>query len=69
MMAECRDTAVEALAAIKKDGAYTVDKYGQRRSHPAATVLRDARAGELSALRQLHLDMEPIRDVGRPGGA
>ena len=68
MMAECRDTAVEALAAIKKDGLYATDKYGQRRAHPAATVLRDARNGELQALKQLHLDLEPVKGIGRPGG-
>jgi hypothetical protein len=33
-------------------------------------VARDARSGMLAAMRQLHFDVEPVRDrVGRPGGA
>ena len=68
MIAECRDTAVAAMAAIAKDGLYVVDRYKTPRANPACTILRDARNGELQALKQLHLDVEPVKGIGRPGG-
>lgn len=50
----------EARQQLDRDGCTTVDKFGQRKAHPAAAVERDARAGMLAALRQLHLDVEPL---------
>ena len=59
----------QARALLDKEGVTTVDRWGQRRLHPAASVERDSRAGLLAALRCLHLDVEPVRDhAGRPGG-
>ena len=37
------------------------------RANPACTILRDARNGELQALKQLHLDVEPVKAIGRGG--
>ena len=67
--AECRDLECDAMATAKVEGFSTVDRYGQRRPHPLLSVARDARRLKLSALKDLHLDVEPIRTgPGRPGG-
>ena len=59
-------TAAEAQAAIRKHGALVADRYGGVKQNPACFLERDARAGMLSALRALNLDLEPLRDRGRP---
>ena len=54
---------------IEADGLTVKDKWGQLKSHPLCSVLRDARAQKLAALKALNLDIEPLRDRrGRPGG-
>jgi hypothetical protein len=69
LAAEARDLQCESLAIARRDGFVTTDKYGQRRPHPMLTVSRDAGSAVLRALRQLHLDVEPLNDrVGRPPG-
>ncbi|MBP7568796.1 MAG: hypothetical protein KBA95_01935 [Acidobacteria bacterium] len=46
------------------------DRFGKPKVHPAVAVERDARAGWLAALKQLNLDLEPLRDApGRPPGS
>ena len=65
--AEALDRMREAQAAIKKHGAMVADRYGQLKTNPACTLERDSRNGLLSALRQLHLDIEPLKaGPGRP---
>jgi P27 family predicted phage terminase small subunit len=64
--AECLDRIREAQAAIRKHGAICTDRYGNPRANPACHIERDSRAGFLAALRQLNLDIEPLRDRGRP---
>jgi hypothetical protein len=45
------------------------DRFGQPKVHPAVLIERDARGQMLAALRDLHLDLEPLRDrPGRPAG-
>ena len=63
------DRAEAARALLDTDGVVVRDRWGQQKPHPAASIERDARAGMLSALRQMNLDVEPLRDgPGRPGG-
>ena len=62
------DRAEQARKQLDKDGCTSVDARGRPKVHPAASVERDSRAGLLAALRCLHLDIEPIKDIGRPGG-
>ena len=50
------DRAEEARAILAKDGLVLVDRFGQQKAHPAASLERDARAGLLAALRALSLD-------------
>lgn len=59
---------LRAEAAIKADGLTNVDRFGQIKSHPLLSVVRDARSQKLSALKSLNLDIEPLKTVGRPGG-
>ena len=63
--AEALDRIREAQAAIRKHGALVADRYGGTKQNPACFLERDARAGMLSALRALNLDLEPLRDRGR----
>lgn len=64
------DRGESARTLLEKDGITIVDRWGQQKPHPAATVERDARSGMLAALRALNLDIEPLRErPGRPGGS
>ncbi len=64
------DRGEQARGVLDREGLVVLDSRGRPKQHPAAAVERDARAGLLSALRALNLDLEPLRDrVGRPGGA
>ena len=64
---ESLDRADEARQRIAADGAFTPDRFGQLRAHPAIAVERDARGQVLQALKQLNLDIEPLRQsAGRP---
>lgn len=58
---ESLDRANQAQAVIAAEGLFQDGK-----PHPACRVERDARAAMLTALKQLHLDLEPIGPVGRP---
>jgi phage terminase small subunit len=64
--AECLDRIREAQRTIRQHGALVPDRYGALKQNPACFLERDARAGMLSALRALNLDLEPLRDRGRP---
>lgn len=67
--AECADRMAAAQDALASDGTFVRDRYGQVKVHPAAALEKDARAGLLAALKQLNLDLEPLRDgPGRPPG-
>jgi hypothetical protein len=63
--AEAQDRIREAQRAIRQYGALVPDRYGALKQNPACFLERDARAGMLSALRALNLDLEPLRDRGR----
>lgn len=62
------DRMREAAAAVARDGAVKLDRFGMPRAHPSLVVERDARAAMLAALRALNLDLEPIKPMGRPPG-
>jgi len=66
---EAFDRAAAAKVLLDKDGPVVEDRWGQKKTHPAASVERDSRAAFLSALKALNLDIEPLRDgAGRQGG-
>ena len=66
---EAFDRMTEAQAILRKEGPVVEDRFGQQKQHPATFVERDSRTAMLAALRQLHLDVEPLNDgPGRPSG-
>ena len=66
---EALDRMRQAQRKLKKEGLTWVDRFGQRKAHPAAAIERDSRTAMLSALKQLNLDLEPLEQrPGRPAG-
>jgi hypothetical protein len=66
---ESFDRMREAQRVIAKEGICIRDRWGQPKQHPATLVERDSRAAFLRALAALHLDVEPIGEMGRPAGS
>ena len=66
--AECLDRMRAAQAAIAEHGEVVTDRYGQVKVNPAAVLEKDSRAGMLSSLKALNLDLEPLKEIGRPPG-
>ncbi|OPL16342.1 MAG: hypothetical protein AVO38_08310 [delta proteobacterium ML8_D] len=60
---------LRSMAQVEREGLTFFDRFGQPKSHPLLTVVRDARSQKLAALKALNLDLEPLRPgPGRPGG-
>jgi hypothetical protein len=67
--AEASDRVASCRKMLDEQGEVIVIK-GVPRAHPAAAIERDARAALIRAIKELHLDLEPLRDKpGRPEGA
>lgn len=65
--AECLDRMRQAQAAIAEHGPVVKTGTDSVKSNPATKLEVDSRNGFLAALRQLNLDLEPLRDnPGRP---
>ncbi len=60
--AECLDRLRAAQESIDKHGAVVTDRYGGLKAHPSVQIEKDARNGLMAALKQLNLDLEPLRD-------
>ncbi len=57
----------DAQAVLDREGRVYTNRFGEPRMHPACTVVKESRAHMMSALKQLNIDLEPLRDkVGRP---
>jgi P27 family predicted phage terminase small subunit len=66
---EAYDRTTGARLAIDKEGLTITDRFGASKPHPLLAAERDARGQWLAALKQLNLDIEPLRDgPGRPPG-
>jgi P27 family predicted phage terminase small subunit len=66
---ESFDRMRSCQAEIDRDGQVVKDRFDQDKPHPLLSVERDARSQMMQALKQLNLDLEPLRDgPGRPGG-
>jgi P27 family predicted phage terminase small subunit len=61
---EAYDRKQEARAAIAKDGATFVDRWGQRKPHPMIAIERDAGLAVLRGFRVLGLDLAQGESTG-----
>lgn len=55
---EAFDRAQEARVMIKRDGPVLLDRFDQKKAHPACAIERDARGQFMSAIRALKLEPE-----------
>lgn len=56
---EAYDMMKDAQKELKDNGGLTImDRFGQPKPHPAATIVRDSRAAVLSAYKALGLDLD-----------
>ena len=59
----------EAQKVLDADGIVVVNRFDEKRPHPAVAIERDARTAFYAGIKMLHLDMEPGHDgPGRPPG-
>jgi P27 family predicted phage terminase small subunit len=66
---EAFDRMREAQKLIKENGITQEDRFGQIKAHPACQVEQVSRDAWMRGLRELGLDLEPLRDgPGRPAG-
>jgi phage terminase small subunit len=65
---EAFDRMRQAQKAVDDEGLTTSDRFGQVKAHPMLATERDSRVAFLGALARLHLDFEPLGEVGRPTG-
>lgn len=65
---EAFDRMRDAQRILKKEGVQVADRFGQLKAHPLLTTERDSRAQFMQGLKALNLDIEPLKNVGRPGG-
>jgi phage terminase small subunit len=66
---EARDRSEGCRLRIDVEGLTIEDRFGTSKPHPLLAAERDARGQWLAALKQLCLDLEPLRDKpGRPPG-
>jgi phage terminase small subunit len=66
---EAGDRLASCRLQLDRDGEVIMVR-GLPRAHPAAQIERDARSAQIRALKELRLDVEPLRDKpGRPSGS
>jgi len=68
LAAEAWDRCQEAREALKKHGLTFTDRFGQPHARPEVNIERDSRVAFARLLRELALDVEPPRELGRPPG-
>lgn len=57
---EARDEMAAAQTVLDAEGVYILDRFKQRRLHPAAQREKEARAHLLQALKALNLDLSSL---------
>ena len=58
----------QAQRDISENGLKVVDRFGQDKTNPAVVIERDCINAMMRILKQLNLDLEPLKAVGRPPG-
>lgn len=66
---EALDRMHEAQAIVDDEGVVQVDRFGQKKPHPAVQVEQAAREQALRCVKALGLDLEPTGPIGRPPGS
>ena len=66
---EAYDRINECQQTLDNDGLTITDRYGQTKVHPLCSVQRDARSQFVQSIKLLNLDLEPLKDIGRPPGS
>lgn len=56
LAADCLDRIQTAKDALRKDGDFVLDRYGQKKEHPAARTLRENKVVFSRLIRELKLD-------------
>ena len=68
--ADAYTTELDSQDIVDRDGLTFMDRFNQIKSHPLCSVIRDARAQKLAALKALNIDLEPQHEApGRPAGS
>ncbi|MBA7492305.1 hypothetical protein ES702_02854 [subsurface metagenome] len=68
LMCQCLDQIELARIRIEKEGSYYTNRFGEPRPHPALKEFKDNKIIFARLIKQLDLDVEPRREVGRPPG-
>ncbi len=63
---EALDRIRSAQAVINKAGILVFGANKIPKANPATQIERDARSAFLQAMKQLNLDLEPLKAIGRP---
>ena len=66
--ADCLDQIHAASEVLKAEGMYILDRFSQKREHPALKTVKDFKALFLRYVKELNLnvDDQPKRPPGRP---
>lgn len=65
----CEDDIHRMRETVAKDGDTVTDRFGQKVAHPLLPTIRGLEQVRRQNLRELNLDVEPLKDrVGRPSG-
>lgn len=70
LMTACRsqDELVTMRALVERDGCTLRDRFGQVVQHPLLAAIARTETTKRLALHELGLDLEPLKNVGRPPG-
>ena len=63
---EVLDKMREAELILEAEGLVCEDRFKQKKLHPAFIAWRDSKQLFLRSLKALNLDLEPVKEVGRP---
>lgn len=66
-LCKLNDEIIECREMIEKEGLTVLNRYDKPKPHPLLDVERRARGQFLQVLKALNLDLEPLKNVGRPG--
>ena len=70
LVSACRseDDICRLRTQVARDGDTVIGRYGQREAHPLLAAIRGLEQVKRQSLAKLNLDIEPLKDVGRPRG-